>query len=105
MDLSDRKVGCKSFFVMTSLFPGKGLYVTSKAQIGKLMISISYAVIYVYQAELFPTSVRNSGMGACVTVGQMANFAAPYIVQLVSSQKSVAFPQKAHATLQLNNIF
>ena len=74
----------QKFLAMSSSIPGKGLYVTSVAQIGKLLISISYAVIYVYQAELFPTSVRNSGMSACVTVGKMANVAAPYIVQLVS---------------------
>jgi hypothetical protein len=33
--------------------------------VGKFCASASYAIIYLYSSELFPTSVRNSGMGTC----------------------------------------
>ena len=58
---------------------------TVLAQIGKLLISIAYLVIYVYVAEMFPSSVRTSAMSACITVGKTANITAPYVVALVSS--------------------
>jgi MFS family permease len=32
------------------------------AMLGKLFISASYCIIYIYTAEMFPTSIRSSGM-------------------------------------------
>ena len=34
------------------------------AMIGKFCVSGSYAIIYLYSSELFPTSIRNSCMGS-----------------------------------------
>ena len=46
--------------------------------IGKLAITISYGVIYIYTTELFPTEIRNAGVGSsslCARIGnQSTNF-------------------------------
>jgi hypothetical protein len=44
--------------------------------IGKFFVSSSYAVLYIYTTELFPTSVRSSCMGMCTMLaglGSMVN--------------------------------
>ncbi len=71
---------------------------TVLAQVGKFFISVAYAVIYVYVAELFPSSVRSSGMSICITFGKTANIAAPFVVQLVRFKFSLfyALRKKQH---------
>lgn len=53
--------------------------------IGKLCISSSFAMIYVYSAELFPTVVRNIGVGSCSMMARVGSILAPYVKELVSS--------------------
>ena len=52
--------------------------------VGKFFITCSYAAVYVVTPELFPTSVRNIGMGLCITGSKVASFMAPYSRVLVS---------------------
>ena len=40
-------------------------------------------MIYVYSAELFPTVMRNSGMGLCSLCARIGGILAPYIADLV----------------------
>ncbi|KAJ1521413.1 hypothetical protein ONE63_003086 [Megalurothrips usitatus] len=44
---------------------------------GKLAITASFTVLYVYTAELFPTSARHSMIGICSTVGRVGSMLAP----------------------------
>ncbi|XP_069690613.1 organic cation transporter protein-like [Periplaneta americana] len=44
---------------------------------GKFAITISYTVMYVYNAELFPTELRHSLLGACAMFGQIGSILAP----------------------------
>jgi MFS family permease len=37
----------------------------------KFLASGSYAIIYIYANELFPTNVRNTGMGICSMVARI----------------------------------
>jgi hypothetical protein len=50
---------------------------------GKFAITISYTVMYVYNAELFPTQLRHSLLGACVMFGQIGSILAPQTPLLV----------------------
>lgn len=54
------------------------------AMVGKFAISASFAIIYVFTAELCPTLVRNVGVGAGSFWARFGGVVAPYIAQLVS---------------------
>ena len=53
--------------------------------IGKFCISASFAIIYVFSAELFPTVVRNVGVGSGSFWARVGGVVAPYIGELVRS--------------------
>lgn len=51
--------------------------------VGKSAISVSFTVLYVYTAELYPTSLRSSLMCACSMIGRIGSIAAPQTPLLV----------------------
>ncbi|KAM3869133.1 organic cation/carnitine transporter 2-like [Diretmus argenteus] len=50
--------------------------------LGKFGIATGLAMIFVYSAELYPTVIRNTAMGACNTVSRMGSTISPYFMQL-----------------------
>ncbi|XP_061597026.1 solute carrier family 22 member 13 [Cololabis saira] len=55
---------------------------TGLAMVGKFGITASFAVIYVYTAELFPTVVRQTGIGVSSMFARMGGVLAPVINML-----------------------
>ncbi|KAL5009580.1 hypothetical protein ScPMuIL_011885 [Solemya velum] len=55
---------------------------TLLAMIGKLGASAAFATIWVFSAELFPTVLRNSAMGASSLCARVGGMVAPYIADL-----------------------
>ena len=51
---------------------------------GKMMVTGGFEVMYILSSELFPTVVRNVGMGASSACARAGSMLAPYIAQLVS---------------------
>ena len=49
------------------------------AQLGKFMITASFAMVYQYSAEVFPTVVRNAGLGSCSFFSRIGSIIAPFI--------------------------
>ena len=49
------------------------------AMVGKYAVSASYAILRLYSNEIFPTSIRNSCIGACSMVSRMGVIIAPFI--------------------------
>lgn len=51
--------------------------------LGKVGVTISFTVLYVFTSELFPTYLRHSFMNACSTFGSIGSMIAPQTVLLV----------------------
>ena len=52
--------------------------------LGKLGISAAFNSVYLMSGELFPTVIRNFGMGCSSTVARVGSAVSPYIADLVS---------------------
>jgi len=46
--------------------------------LGKGLISVTFCCLYVFTNEIFPTEVRNVGVGSAVMFGGVSNMAAAY---------------------------
>ncbi len=50
------------------------------------MASASFAIIYLYSTELFPTNVRTTGLGICSMIGRLGailgTFSNDYLVSI-----------------------
>lgn len=57
------------------------------ASLGIVGMSISFPTVYLFAGELFPTVVRNIGIGSASTVARIGSMVAPFVAGL----KSVAF--------------
>ena len=53
---------------------------------GRFCITASFSTIYIYTAELFPTSVRNTCLAACSVGSRVGGILAPLLDLLVSEQ-------------------
>lgn len=99
------KVGKKWFFCSTFMAAGvaclcvAGLdYQFANSQnykiafllIGKFTISAGNTIMPVYTAELYPTAIRNAGVGACNLAAGLALIGVPY---LPVSVRNVQLPQ------------
>ncbi|CAH1778274.1 unnamed protein product [Owenia fusiformis] len=57
--------------------------------LGKFSITASYAIIYLYAAEVFPTSVRNIGMGISSMSARVGGIIAPLVMLLTDTYQSL----------------
>lgn len=62
-------------------------------------MSISFATVYLYAGELFPTVVRNSGVGLSSTVARIGSMVAPFVATL--SHTSAWLPPLAFGIVPL----
>lgn len=70
-------------FLLTSL-PGLPWLMVTLAMTGKFFVSIGFAIIYVYTAEMYPTPVRTIGLGAGSMFARLGSLLAPFVADLVS---------------------
>ncbi|XP_032067207.1 solute carrier family 22 member 5-like isoform X1 [Thamnophis elegans] len=73
--------GCVLLFIQ---FVPAHLYVLTIifVMIGKFGITSSFSMVYVYTAELYPTIVRNMGVGASSMASRIGSILSPYFVYL-----------------------
>ncbi|KAK3925857.1 Organic cation transporter protein [Frankliniella fusca] len=69
--------------------PVAGTAATAIVMIGKFFIAGSFAIIYNYSTELFPTAVRNTALGASSMCARISGALCPFISLLDSLNKSL----------------
>ncbi|XP_078087707.1 organic cation/carnitine transporter 2-like [Mustelus asterias] len=69
--------GVVLFFVQ--LIPSNlSILATVLVMVGKLANTCAFAIIYAYTAELYPTVVRNTGVGVSLTASRLGSIISPY---------------------------
>ncbi|XP_053768968.1 organic cation/carnitine transporter 2 isoform X3 [Desmodus rotundus] len=72
-----------SVLLFVQLVPPEWYYLsTVLVMVGKFGITAAFAMVYVYTAELYPTVVRNMGMGVSSTASRLGSILSPYFIYL-----------------------
>ena len=58
---------------------GESVAVTVLSMIGKAGATAAYNGMFLLTSEIFPTEVRNVGLGTCNMVARLSGIAAPYM--------------------------
>ena len=67
------------FYVMDNT---KSSWIMVLAMFGKFCITSSFGIIYVYSAEVYPTVLRQIGVGSCSVAGRVGSIIAPFVKEL-----------------------
>ena len=51
--------------------------------LGKLCTTVSFAMVYLYAGELYPTVIRSNGVGLCSMCARISSMASPQVMLLV----------------------
>ncbi|KFP79072.1 Solute carrier family 22 member 13, partial [Apaloderma vittatum] len=62
---------------------------TVLAIIGKFTSTASFSTSYIYAAELFPTVIRQTGVGLCSTMARVAGVIAPLMLLLSQYHRAI----------------
>ncbi|XP_075068277.1 solute carrier family 22 member 13-like [Mixophyes fleayi] len=65
--------------IITAIPKTLPVVITVLAVIGKFAIAASFSICYIYAAELFPTVIRQNGVGLCSMTARVAGIIAPLI--------------------------
>ncbi|NXQ11970.1 S22AD protein, partial [Peucedramus taeniatus] len=65
------------------------MVITVLAIIGKFTATASFSTSYVYAAEVFPTILRQTGVGLCSTMARVAGILAPLIIPLDQYHRAI----------------
>lgn len=71
------------FFLLILFFGVEGAAKTGLAMLGKFGIAAAFVVVYIYAGELFPTSVRAVGLGACNIASRLGSIISPVVIKAV----------------------
>ncbi|XP_034039404.1 solute carrier family 22 member 5-like [Thalassophryne amazonica] len=83
---------CGVMLVLVKIIPeDKPVISQTLALLGKLCVSASYGFVFVFTPELFPTVVRNMGVGMASTASRIGSVICPYVIYAGVYNKSLPF--------------
>ncbi|XP_020383914.2 solute carrier family 22 member 5-like [Rhincodon typus] len=99
MRASPRRITTASMFILSGGVLLLVKFVPSTLQIvitllliiGKSGATAVYTIIYIFTSELYPTVVRNMGLGACSMASRIGSIISPYFAYLVVHSEILAF--------------
>lgn len=53
---------------------------------GKFGFTMAFSIVYIYTAEIYPTVLRNVGIGMCSSAARIGSITAPYVIYLGMSK-------------------
>lgn len=62
---------------------------TTLATFGMFGFALAFPTVYIYSGELFPTVVRNVGVGTCSMCARVGSMVAPFIAALTTFEEWV----------------
>ncbi|XP_078407126.1 organic cation/carnitine transporter 2-like isoform X1 [Cetorhinus maximus] len=65
-------------FFIQFIPPNLSILATVLVMVGKLANTCAFAIIYAYTAELYPTVVRNTGVGVCLMASRLGSIISSY---------------------------
>ncbi|KAM9313501.1 organic cation/carnitine transporter 2-like [Gastrophryne carolinensis] len=71
--------------------PELGILSIMLVMLGKFGITSAFSIVYVYTAELYPTVVRNMGVGASSMASRLGSIISPYFVYLGAYDRHLPF--------------
>ncbi|XP_067231618.1 organic cation/carnitine transporter 2 [Chanodichthys erythropterus] len=80
------------FLLLVQLIP-ESLHTLALAleMAGKFGFTMSFTVVYIYTAELYPTVLRNLGIGMCSSAARIGSITAPYVIFLGTFNKYLPY--------------
>ncbi|KAM9847313.1 organic cation/carnitine transporter 2-like [Aulostomus maculatus] len=80
------------FLLIVQLIPANLVSLAIATEmLGKFGVTVAFAVVYAYTAEVYPTVVRNTAMGACSMASRIGSIIAPYFIYLRSYSVSLPY--------------
>ncbi|XP_031729916.1 solute carrier family 22 member 5-like [Anarrhichthys ocellatus] len=80
------------FLLFVKLIPADLIYLAITLEMmGKFAVTAAFAIVYAYTAELYPTVVRNTAVGACSMASRIGSIIAPYFIYLRSYSISLPY--------------
>ncbi|XP_066502608.1 organic cation/carnitine transporter 2 [Hoplias malabaricus] len=74
------------------LLPQYLIYVSIVLEmLGKFGVTTAFAIVYAFTAELYPTILRNTAMGACSMASRAGSVCAPYFIYLGGYYKALPY--------------
>nr|XP_046267456.1 solute carrier family 22 member 4-like [Scatophagus argus] len=58
---------------------------------GKFGFTMAFSIVYIYTAEVYPTVLRNVGMGMCSSAARIGSITAPYVIYLGTYNKVLPY--------------
>jgi len=79
-------LGC-SIAVGLLAAPGGKTYILIFSMCARMFILGTFSSIYVYTQEIYPTSIRSTGLGMCSSVARIAGICTPFVSDVLSDLK------------------